>query len=479
MSAGPVVVYWLLYAALLVCSFAKVARAFGSPLRIFEPFYEVASRECKEHVAARLAGRADSIPPVVMPAALLVPVVGVAAVISMLVLDLGFVAWQRHNELRNLAAAMLSPLTPILQWHHPLEQIDHAVFRVLICFYVALAVSAIYVAWLLRTVFRGYQRVFRDLALARPYHGCDLVASSGPSVFHAQWATYFAGALLGNVLMGFGLVHILLWLVLLVLSLPQFWQLQWSIRSWWFLYALLYITRKGIFTFVIPRYVVTDSGVVLRRRVWALLFPTLTILNLILGATSGMIRSLVIFPYLLCHFFRVDVTFLPGELSDWDWSFQPFLCLVLHTHSRLNPILLALVSELGSVHGADHVGSATTPPRRSGMEAQGPVLSSSSLSESRARQRWRLALTLARNPSLRRLRSPDLACSVASAPGCLERGSHGSDGAVLASLPPLPPRRLLSSSSFWSPLSAGGARTPLLRFFGSREAGLSGDPERG
>lgn len=319
--------------------------------------------------------------------------------------------------------------------------------------------------------------MFADLAMGRRYHGQELVKSAGPGIFHAQWATYCCGALIGNAAMALVLLMFILWLLFLVLSLPQFWQMMWGFRKWWIVYGLTYATRWSIFRFVIPQKVVTDDGAVLRRRVWDLVFPTLTLLNFVLGATSGVIRSVVIAPYLLIHFFRVDITYLPSDLCDWDWSFQPFVSLVLHSYRRLNPILLATVAELGkSAQDAQRPPSQeeqelgtvdavdlTLPPSVSDLTHEVPQRARTTPGphSRRARQRWQLAVILARNPSLRRLRKTGgYALRAESAPACL--GTEV-DTLMPLRLPGLPRRLESSSTSFWSPLSrAVGARTPLL-----------------
>eukprot|EP00931_Biecheleriopsis_adriatica_P047434 TRINITY_DN27340_c0_g1_i1.p1 TRINITY_DN27340_c0_g1~~TRINITY_DN27340_c0_g1_i1.p1 ORF type:complete len:374 (-),score=38.52 TRINITY_DN27340_c0_g1_i1:50-1171(-) len=365
--------------------------------------------------------------------------------------------------------------------------------RVIVTYFLALGCAAVYQVWLLRSVLRGYKRMFQEFALRRPYHGQDNVTSV-PSSFHAQWGTYCCGALLGNAFLAQVSIMFFLWIIFLLLSLPQFWEAQWAIRDYWILYALLYTTRKCIFLFVIPAKVVTDDGAVLRRRVWALMFPTLTILNLVLGATSGIIRALVIAPYLLINFFRIDITYLPSDMVEWDWSFQPFVCLVMQAHRQLNPTMIAIVSELGSTvrerssAAAEGPATSASTPQELGsialsdVERQAPHDEAPSmpsrartmpctLNSRRARQRWQLALVLARNPSLRHDRRGPLR-SAESAPARMNDALAASDAAssrqeAPAPLPPLlprlPTRRQDSTSSFWTPLNIGrGPQSPLL-----------------
>eukprot|EP00434_Breviolum_minutum_P010347 symbB.v1.2.009130.t1/scaffold577.1/size258142/5 len=183
---------------------------------------------------------------------------------------------------------------------------------------------------------------------------------------------------------------------------------------------------------------------------------------------------MVIAPYLLIHFFRIDITYLPSDLCDWDWSFQPFVSLVMHSYRRLNPILLATVAELGSrsaqapnAEAEQELGFVDELPSRDQLTQEVPHRSRTAPSRphsQRARQRWQLALILARNPSLRHLRKTSVATRAESAPACLGAEVDVVDTLMPLRLPGLPPRRLESSStSFWSPLSrAVGARTPLL-----------------
>lgn len=236
---------------------------------------------------------------------------------------------------------------------------------------------------------------------------------------------------MGNCIMGTFVIGVLVFTLSILMSLTQFWGFVWSFHDWAILYSLLYITRYTIFRWIIPRYVVTDEGAVLQRRIWALLFPTLMLLNFIVGATSGALRSIVLMPFLLVRFFRVDITFLPDGLEDWDWSFHPFLSLVMHAHARLNPVMWAFTSEL--CKGAYQESFATTamgrdeslsPPVTGGsrdvvlstqpfMVEEGTCLrevtARSIVSEApdrrpsprqRALGRWYLAVMLARNPSL-------------------------------------------------------------------------------
>ncbi|CAE7476606.1 unnamed protein product [Symbiodinium necroappetens] len=307
----------------------KVMARLGVKRRAFEPYGTACVQKCKDYVAGRLAGTADAQSgPVPIPAAVLLQVVGVGAVMAMVLLQMGYMAWVQYNALRMLAVAMLRPIEPLFKLAGsplPADVLDFAMPRIIATFYLAWVCCGVYLIWLMRSVLHGYRRMFREFSLGRRYHGQDLVRAVGPSVFHAQWATYTCGALIGNAAMALVLFMFVLWLLFLVLSLPQFWEAQWALRNWWILYGLLYVTRWSIFRWVIPQRVVTPDGSVLRRRVWDLVFPTLTLLNFVLGATSGVIRSLVIAPYLLIHFFRIDITYLPSDLCDpWPQS-QPWV----------------------------------------------------------------------------------------------------------------------------------------------------------
>eukprot|EP00438_Fugacium_kawagutii_P024482 Skav209981 [mRNA] locus=scaffold1046:184439:192396:+ [translate_table: standard] len=134
---------------------------------------------------------------------------------------------------------------------------------------------------------------------------------------------------------------------------------------------------------------------------------------------------------------------------------------------RLNPILLATVSELGKTKPEQELGAVVdTGAMPCGPSQEVPQRSRTAppgAHSQRARQRWQLALILARNPSLRRLRKTAHGGPRAdTAPPCL--GTEA-DTLMPLRLPGLPSRRLESSStSFWSPLSRvrGGNRTPLL-----------------
>eukprot|EP00434_Breviolum_minutum_P010349 symbB.v1.2.009132.t1/scaffold577.1/size258142/7 len=147
----------------------------------------------------------------------------------------------------------------------PREPCDQSAM-IIVSYYLALLCGAWYEIWLMRTVLHGYRRIFADLVKGRRYHGQELVKTAGPGIFHAQWGTYCCGALIGNAAMALVLLMFILWLLFLVLSLPQFWQMLWGFRSFWIVYGLTYATRWSIFRFVIPQKVVTDDGSVLRRR---------------------------------------------------------------------------------------------------------------------------------------------------------------------------------------------------------------------
>lgn len=504
----PCAVVVLLYIGLVGVCTMKVMARLGVKRRAFEPYGTACVQKCKDYVAGRLAGTADAQSgPVPIPAAVLLQVVGVGAVMAMVLLQMGYMAWVQYNALRMLAVAMLRPIEPLFKLAGsplPADVLDFAMPRIIATFYLAWVCCGVYLIWLMRSVLHGYRRMFREFSLGRRYHGQDLVRAVGPSVFHAQWATYTCGALIGNAAMALVLFMFVLWLLFLVLSLPQFWEAQWALRNWWILYGLLYVTRWSIFRWVIPQRVVTPDGSVLRRRVWDLVFPTLTLLNFVLGATSGVIRSLVIAPYLLIHFFRIDITYLPSDLCDWDWSFQPFVSLVMHSQRRLNPILLATVAELAkkpsqeppaapaqlnaTVEEEQEMGYMATAvqgghPLREGLPipAQCPPTRARTTpgpQSLRARQRWQLALILARNPSLRRLRKGSGRAD--SAPGCLQRPDVQEEPAeprqplMPLQLPGLPPRRLESSNTFWSPLNSWTrARTAMLSDVGGPSPGFS------
>eukprot|EP00928_Gymnodinium_smaydae_P079849 TRINITY_DN63685_c0_g1_i1.p1 TRINITY_DN63685_c0_g1~~TRINITY_DN63685_c0_g1_i1.p1 ORF type:complete len:721 (+),score=78.21 TRINITY_DN63685_c0_g1_i1:52-2214(+) len=349
------VVTAVLYMMLLFASGARVSYALGLRFKLLVPFHEACAKKCKAYADALLRGEVDrSAAPIVVPAALLVQIVGSAAIISIVVIGMALFGWKRYEELSWYALELLRPLQPAFNFFgYPITSayLQDTMSRVVVTYFGALACASCYSIWLFFSVFFGYKRMFMDMELSRPFQGHELLgAAEASNTLNPQWATYCAGALMGNALMALFVITAGLWLIFLVLSLPPFWELQWSLRNWWMFYGLLYITRRLTFMYVIPRFVVTDSGVVLHQRAWGLLFPTLSLLNFVLGATSGVVRWLVMFPYLLCVFFRIDFTFLPGKFCEWDWSYQPFLCLVMHAHQRLNPTLIA--AEIGAEHAA-------------------------------------------------------------------------------------------------------------------------------
>lgn len=440
-STGPVIT--LLGVALLAASGRKVAYVLGSRRHCVEPFYVRHERDCVRYLRARLGARGTRLEaPTHLPTALLVGLLGVGSFMCVTIVKMACWSISDYEILHNLVLGALAVWQPLFKWADaalPLEDMSFALTRSLVCFQLALACAACYVAWLLRTVVHGYRRLFSALMRAEPYQGRGL-AEQCPGVFHAMWGTYFAGALIGNCMMAFAVVGCLVFGISLMLSLGQFWSLMWSARDWYILYGLLYVTRYCIFRWVIPRYVVTDEGAVQRRRVWALLFPTLMLLNFVVGATSGVLRFVVMLPFMLVDFFRVDKTFLPEHLVDWDWSFQPFVSLVTHAHSRLNPVMFAVVTELASAsRGVDHGARADEASADAWAAASGggaglaaggagdiraaPLLDAEEVGQlaeaaeaeerrlaacrsRRARGRWYLAVTLARNPALVPLRKP-------------------------------------------------------------------------
>ena len=78
----------------------------------------------------------------------------------------------------------------------------------------------------------------------------------------------------------------------------------------------------------------------------------------------------------------------------------------------------------------------------------------------RARQRWRLALVLARNPSLRKLRktSQGRADSAPLLTSAVSGRGAEADTLMPLRLPGLPRRLESSSTTFWSPISRARGR---------------------
>lgn len=354
--------------------------------------------------------------PVPLPPALLAPVLGAGIFLTLVILMLFLNAWNAPKRIHVIALNFLRPWEPILDWAGisiPQDGLDKFGFmNALVTFYIALGCSALQSAWLLVTVIQGYKRMFRQMAQGHAWHGKEVYTHS-PTSFHAQWATYFAGALMGNAILGVVFILFPLWIILFMLSLGEFWSLMWSLRSYLAFYALLYITRYCVFNFVVPQYVVTDEGLVLRPLVWSILFPSLTLLNFIQGALSGLIRFGVMFPYLLLQYVRVDMTFLPGEFSNWDFSFQPFVSLVLQAHRQLNPVLIAAAATFDPSLSCDEV-SGSSRNRETEQGSHREVEASASGPLKRVRNRWRLAVTLAENPSLQKFRCPQPPVPLAS-----------------------------------------------------------------
>ncbi|CAJ1346675.1 unnamed protein product, partial [Effrenium voratum] len=129
----PCFVVFVLYFGLFSISLMKVAHKCGIPWSCLEPYSVACVRSCKAYVAARLAGRASaSEAPVPLPAAVLVQVVGVGAFMAMIILQFGYVAWVRYNELRQLAVALLRPIDPIFRMAGaplPMDTVDFAMPR--------------------------------------------------------------------------------------------------------------------------------------------------------------------------------------------------------------------------------------------------------------------------------------------------------------------------------------------------------------
>eukprot|EP00929_Paragymnodinium_shiwhaense_P075994 TRINITY_DN38968_c0_g1_i2.p1 TRINITY_DN38968_c0_g1~~TRINITY_DN38968_c0_g1_i2.p1 ORF type:complete len:595 (+),score=37.54 TRINITY_DN38968_c0_g1_i2:194-1978(+) len=428
--------------ALFATSFTKVAYAMGyRQARWVKPYHARFTEKATLYARRRLTAEGVSLEaPVPLPAALWFGMLSVFTVVSTVAAGLAFCAWRDYEDwaeavvndwLRPLQRLFILAGAPL-----PLDQLGFFATKTLVCFYISLFITMAVSCWLMYCVLSGYRRLFRNMVRGEDFHGKKLYCSV-PDAFQAKWATYFAGALLGNIILAFLVVLFLSFIIIAILTLPQFWQAQWNMINYWIFYGLLYVTRYCVFRFVIPRHVVTDNGVVVKRRIWAIIYPTLTMLNLILGATSGILRSLVVTPYMLLTHFRIDVCAAPELLSDWDWAYQPFLCMVIHSYQRLNPNLIAAATEFakGRCLGAEGAPSSqyslweaassqapATPRSRSSANTPGleePLVEIENedlpgatrarlLRHSQIRNRWRLAITLARNPSLRSSRKHNI-----------------------------------------------------------------------
>lgn len=369
----------------------------------FPPFYKVHAEACQNYLRNRLRPGAATHLPVHLPVALCICMLVVSTFMVILFLSSLYWAISNYTTLHDWVMDFVFPLQPLFTkagYPLPLDDMNFAVVRSLICFSIALVASALVTARILLNVVFGYEKLFTQLARDQRYQGRSVIEKYGPKVFDATWGTYLAGALMGNCIMASTVIGLLSFSFSMILSLSQFWAAVWSEWRWGLFYILLRLTQFIAFKWVVPIYVVTSDGSVVRPRCWALLFPTLTLLNFIVGATAGVVRSVVLMPFLLVRFFRVDLTILPDGQEDWDWSFQPFLSLVMHAHSRLNPVMWAVLSDWGGGMLADGEGQS---PKRISMQTAGrdeDRTAARSLPSQRAVNRWHLAVLLARNPSL-------------------------------------------------------------------------------
>lgn len=352
------------------------------------PFFKVYQQHCAEYRKQLVRGGSNEDNyPVFIPAALLSLIVICISLVA--ISHVNFLVWAQanHAAFRNYLVGTMAFLgMDFSSSEFPLMVIEYSSMFIVI----ATCSSAFFAYYLLRRLVDGYVGTFRALAKGQPFDG-HLVVRARPIDFHPKWATYLAGAVFGNVSMGCFVVGFLTYFVLLFWAFVADFGWLPYVGAYIEVVLLLYGTRWCIFYFAIPGYVMADSGEVLWSSVWSVVFPTLTLLNVVLGATSGVVRALVMFPVLLPKFFRLDTTLMPDDWVQWDWSYQPFLSFVLHSHSLLNPVMRDAARVL--------LALAHTHPQ---------VPSKRYKSYLRVRNRWRLMVLLARNPSLRAYRKSAL-----------------------------------------------------------------------
>eukprot|EP00658_Telonema_sp_P-2_P058562 TRINITY_DN4706_c0_g4_i1.p1 TRINITY_DN4706_c0_g4~~TRINITY_DN4706_c0_g4_i1.p1 ORF type:complete len:428 (+),score=110.63 TRINITY_DN4706_c0_g4_i1:111-1394(+) len=243
--------------------------------------------------------------------------------------------------------------------------------------WAGLLCSALYQLSMIPAAVQAYKKTVFDLRAGKPGFYVDHDMYSG---YHA---TCFYGAYISYVALGFIFLYIVVtvtvWTMAWEKTRDLFWNTFFTWLFWWGVaFALDFIWLRRV---LFQELCVDGNNRNWIKRPWlyALVDTTLTCYYIPMMAGAAVFRTIYIWCFAVLSLARIDVQLIPHGGETFDTGFCTFTSVLLMHERQRHPVLLAFF---------DLLSKPALRPRVSHV----------------ARNRWRLALLLLRNPSLRQYR---------------------------------------------------------------------------
>jgi MFS family permease len=248
--------------------------------------------------------------------------------------------------------------------------------------------------------------------------------------FPASKVTVFAGVAFSTALLGFAWCTLLSSLVLLIFVWEEPRAYLFDRDRWAFIVgiAIMFFIKLAINKLVINK-ILTDSFSVRHPVAWGMLGFVFVLVNFVTGVASAIVRFVITVALSFVYLLRLDTSVFPAGLRGSDAGYSSFVSLALMIERHGNPVALEaarlLITE--GKEGRERRARRMPPAAEAGAESVErlpgfdetgdhhhhhhptapplpPLAEGAAKARSVAANRWALAYTLLRNPTLRRHR---------------------------------------------------------------------------
>jgi hypothetical protein len=269
---------------------------------------------------------------------------------------------------------------------------------------VSLAVSAALLVQGVRQ-FQRHQRIIRR---------GEGPATLGPArwlerEFTVSKAMQYCGLQTGSSIFAFLLAFVLALTVLFMITWKDFWLFLIDVGGAAF--VPVSVALSIIQVFVLENYVgnriVSDRYWIKNRHDWTLYSVFMIVLSVITGLFFAVKRFFFLCAFAIASISRLDSTLFPDYAVSLDTGYMAFMSLQMLAHRHQSPVLHAFVHSYSASTGGEFLRSKGAagdgplmPASKEGAEQQ-PQRGATLVPAARiARNRWHLAFSLVRNPSL-------------------------------------------------------------------------------
>jgi hypothetical protein len=237
--------------------------------------------------------------------------------------------------------------------------------------------------------FFGYRKIFENMQSGKKlkFKGHTHLDEFEKRV---DFATFFPGIVFSSVLSGMAIIFILVFIILNVLTMREFYTFLWSMRK-----HLVWLGATVLIQLLIMRRVVLDyfclkDGDIIRPRLFSCVYVMFVIINFALGALASLFRIICMLPFMFIQLHTLDDCILREEFVGFDIGYTSFLTLTRVDYRLANPVhrsfISAVMPEAHRLYGRESSEESRFTPEET--------------KKKKFRNKMWLALTLNANPSL-------------------------------------------------------------------------------